>query len=411
MRWLFWSSAFLVAYVYVGYLLLLMVWARLFPNPPRTDLRQQPDVDPPFITIILAVRNEASRLQARLENLLELDYPAHRRQIVVVSDGSTDGTPGVLAGFRNHVEVVLLAESGKAAALNAGVARATGEILIFADARQTFAPDVAKALTLPFADPGIGGVSGELVLGCEPRGGRRQGAERRGESNRGRPDRRRDHGSTMATGIRHYWSYEKQLRRLESTVGSMLGATGAVYALRRSLWRPLPDGTILDDVLAPMRAVLAGSRVVFEPRAQAYDRTSPDASAEKRRKIRTLAGNVQILLAEPRLLIPIVNPVWLQYASHKIGRLLVPYALLGLLVSSVALATDHLFYAAAALLQVAFYLESAYGGWLEYRRRKAAFRPYTLAHRAGAFAFAFVMLNATAVVGLVAGLSGRKVWR
>jgi len=411
MRWVFWSSAFLIAYVYVGYLALLVVWARLFPKPTIAQRERHASGDPPFISIVLAVRNEASRLRARLENLLQLDYPSERRQIVVVSDGSTDGTPDVLAPFMDRIEVVLLPESGKAAALNAGVARATGEILLFADARQIFAPQVAKALTAPFADPAIGGVSGELVLGCEPRGGRRRGGERRQDPSRGHADRRRDQASTMAEGIRHYWGYEKQLRRLESAVGSMLGATGAVYALRRCLWRPLPDGTILDDVLAPMRAVLAGARIVFEPLAQAYDRTPPDASAEKRRKIRTLAGNVQILLAEPRLLVPFVNPVWLQYASHKIGRLLVPYALLGLLVSSVALSTDHVFYAVAALLQVAFYLESAYGGWLEYRRRKAAFRPSTLAHRAGGFAFAFVMLNATAVVGLAAGLAGRKVWR
>ena len=97
----------------------------------------------------------------------------------------------------------------------------------------------------------------------------------------------------------------------------MLGATGAIYALRRSLWRPLPAGTILDDVLAPMRAVLAGHRVVFEPRGAGVRSTSPDADAESRRKIRTLAGNVQILWFEPRLLVPCVNPVWLQYVSHK----------------------------------------------------------------------------------------------
>ncbi len=141
----------------------------------------------------------------------------------------------------------------------------------------------------------------------------------------------------MGDGVGFYWRYEKALRRLESEVGSMLGATGAIYALRRALWQPLPPGTILDDVLAPMRAVLAGSRVCFEPRAQAFDYTPPDASTESRRKIRTLAGNVQILWFEPRLLVPFVNPVWLQYSSHKVGRLLVPYALMTLLASSIIL--------------------------------------------------------------------------
>src|SRR6185295_15514492 len=128
---------------------------------------------------------------------------------------------------------------------------------------------------------------------------------------------------------------------------SMLGATGAIYAMRRSLWRPLPADTILDDVLAPMRAVLAGYRVVFNDRARAFDRTAPDAQAESRRKVRTLAGNYQILWLEPQLLMPWRNPVWLQYASHKLGRLFVPYALLIILASSIALASRSIVYAAA----------------------------------------------------------------
>jgi poly-beta-1,6-N-acetyl-D-glucosamine synthase len=173
-----------------------------------------------------------------------------------------------------------------------------------------------------------------------------------------------DAASPMGEGVGLYWRYEKVLRRLESTIASTVGATGAIYALRRSAWQPLPEGTILDDVLAPMRAVLAGWSIAFDDRAKAFDHGSWDSATEARRKVRTLAGNVQILWLEPRLLLPFVNPVWLQYVSHKVGRLMVPYALVALLVSNLALAGEHLVYALALGAQCAFYLLAAYGAWL-----------------------------------------------
>jgi cellulose synthase/poly-beta-1,6-N-acetylglucosamine synthase-like glycosyltransferase len=318
---------------------------------------------------VIAARNEAARLPGRISNLLALDYPAPR-QIIVVSDGSTDDTEGALASFADAVELVTIDGGGKAAALNAGVARAKHDVLVFADARQTFADDTMLALTAPFADSRVGCVSGELILGCEP-GGRRTGSDRRGSEMQPPAERRalierRGHlSSTVADAIGAYWRYEKTLRSLESQVGSMLGATGAIYALRRELWRPLPEGTLLDDVLAPMRSVLAGRRAVFEPTARAYDHTAQDATAEARRKIRTLAGNFQILWLEPRLLVPFVNPVWLQYLSHKVGRLVVPYALLGLVAASIALATAHPFYAVALAAQCVAYLLGGYGALLE----------------------------------------------
>ncbi len=169
-----------------------------------------------------------------------------------------------------------------------------------------------------------------------------------------------------------YWRYEKWLRRHESAVGSTLGVSGAVYAMRRSAWRPLPPDTILDDVLAPMRVVLAGRRVVFERSAIAYDRGAPDAAAESRRKVRTLAGNYQLLWQEPRLLVPIVNPVWLQFISHKLGRLLVPYALVVSFAASAALLRHGLVYVAAFLGQVGVAGLAAYGAILESRARRAA---------------------------------------
>jgi cellulose synthase/poly-beta-1,6-N-acetylglucosamine synthase-like glycosyltransferase len=381
----FWVSALFIAYVYVGYPALLALWVRGSGFRVRgSGFGVQAD-NHPTVSVIVAARNEARRLPSRIQNLLSLDYPADRVEIIVVSDGSTDDTLASMAPFADRIKVVAAPALGKAAALNAGVARAAHEILVFADARQTFAHDALARLTAPFADRRVGGVTGELVLGCESSSGRRAGTDRRegrpnapidrrsaarGDGGRRTAERRGHFTSTVADGVGLYWRYEKSLRRLESAVGSTLGATGAIYALRRTLWQPLPEGTILDDVLAPMRAVLAGQRVIFEERAQAFDHTPADSDTEGRRKIRTLAGNFQILWQEPRLLMPVVNPVWIQYISHKVGRLLVPYALIVLLASSIALA-PHPLYGTALFAQCTFYLLSGYGAWLEMRAANA----------------------------------------
>jgi biofilm PGA synthesis N-glycosyltransferase PgaC len=348
METLFWASILVVGYVYAGYPLLLTVWSAVSGRPVRQ--RAETSEDYPTVSAIVAARNEAPRLCHRVANLLEQVYP-HRIEIIVVSDGSTDGAREALAPFGDRVHLIELPRGGKPQALNAGAAAAQGEVIVFADARQRFAPDALLALASNFSDPEVGAVTGELVLDCEL-------------------DDVAD--SDVAEGIGLYWKYEKWLRRHESHVWSTLGATGAIYAMRRSLWRPLPPETLLDDVLAPMRAVLAGKRVIFEERARAFDRVARDGAAESRRKTRTLAGNYQILALEPRLLLPIVNPVWFQYLSHKLGRLIVPWALVTALVSSAALAPDRWPYALALLVQLCFYGLAILGGLMESRNRAAA---------------------------------------
>ena len=345
MEIVFWVAVGLVLYVYVGYPVLLAVWARLGSRSHRIDSHNLPGV-----SIVVAARNEARRLPGRLENLLALDYPADRLEIIVVSNGSTDRTSQAVAPFlgattsaRARVRLIEQDTAGKATALNAGVAAASHDVLVFADARQRFARDTVRQLVKNFADPLVGAVSGELVLDCETG----------------------DTTSTIGDGVGAYWRYEKFIRKLESRIDSTIGATGAVYAMRRSLWRDLPHGTLLDDVLAPMRVVLAGSRVVFDESARAFDVTPPDAATEALRKTRTLAGNYQLAVLEPRLLVPFANRVWLQFWSHKLARLLVPYALVAVFVASAALAPGRPFYMAVTAAQVLFYALALYGERLE----------------------------------------------
>lgn len=383
MEWVFWLSCAGIAYVYAGYPLLLKIWSRV-----RTRrIRPAAPRDLPPVSIVIAARNEAQALGARIENLLSLEYPADC-QIIVVSDGSIDDTAIVLADYQPTIEALLMPPGGKARALNAGVARARHDIVVFADARQLFAPDALQELVAPFSDPSVGVVTGELLF--VP-----------GSSS-----------STIAEGIGLYWNYEKGIRRDESAVHSTLGATGAIYAIRRSTWMPLPPDTILDDVLTPMRAVLAGWRSVFNGRARAFDRPSASARAESRRKVRTLAGNYQLLWIEPHLLLPWRNPVWLQFVSHKIGRLLVPYALVLSLVSSALLAPRSSFYAAACAAQVALYGFAIYGAWLDERQQDSRSRPAgDLLARLARVALTFFVLNASAVAGLWMFALNKKVWR
>jgi poly-beta-1,6-N-acetyl-D-glucosamine synthase len=387
----FWAMAAAIVYVYAGYPVLLRVWARLRTRPVRGA---GAGADVPGISIVIAARNEAARLPARIRNLLDLDYPSCQRQIIVASDGSTDDTLEQLAAFGGAVDVISLPPGGKASALNAAVARARHDLIVFADARQVFAADALRQLVTPFADPAVGAVTGELLLDCESAqfSNRRGDTDRRGQpmqlgavevDRRVQAERRRTLTSTIADGVGVYWRYEKELRRLESAIWSTLGATGAIYAMRRALWQPLPTDTVLDDVLAPMRVVLAGHRVVFNDAARAFDRAAIDADAESRRKVRTLAGNYQILRLEPRLLLPWRNPVWWQYVSHKVGRLLVPYAWLAAFAANVVLADHSPWYQLLLAAQVAFLLLAGYGAILELASRRyaspSAARPMTSA--------------------------------
>ena len=225
--------------------------------------------------------------------------------------------------------VELPARRGKAAALNAGVAVATGEVLLLTDTRQRLEPEVARMLVRNLADPSVGAVSGELVLYAS------------------------EAGSTPIRDVGLYWRYEKMIRKAESQFGSSIGYTGAIAAVRRRLFPALPEDTLVDDLVVPLTIVSRGSRVVFEPAAQASDAIAADRRAEFRRKVRTLAGVLQTFLHMRRFAGPLPGLVWWQFVSHKLLRLAVPFALLACLGASAWLSAP--FYRAAFATQAVVY--------------------------------------------------------
>jgi cellulose synthase/poly-beta-1,6-N-acetylglucosamine synthase-like glycosyltransferase len=371
MSWIFWGSAFVIAYTYVGYMGWLWLRARLWPWPVLRS-RQEP-----YVSIVMVVRNEERWLESKLRNVLELDYPPTLYQIVVVSDGSTDRTEAILRPHADDPRMRVLMNQlsrGKACGLNDAMFLAAGDVVVLTDARQKIESGAIRLLMENFADPEVGCVSGALMLG-DPEDG---------ESGKG-------------MGL--YWRIEKKIRELESESGSVIGATGALYAVRRELLVPVPEGTILDDVYIPMQVARQGKRVVFEPRARAWDSPNLGADREFDRKVRTLSGNYQLLELAPWLLTG-KNPLRFEFISHKILRLAVPFALAALLVSSMVL--SGLIYRSAFALQVVFYGLSLLAG-LHLSRGPLA--------RMSDAALTFVVLNSAAAVAFVNFLIGRKaVW-
>jgi cellulose synthase/poly-beta-1,6-N-acetylglucosamine synthase-like glycosyltransferase len=367
MSWLFWASAALIAYTYVGYPIWLLMRGYWTPRPVRRGHEEF------SVTAVMVVRNEEAVLARKLMNLLSLDYPQERFDMIGVSDGSTDGTPAIIGKFAQSRRVRALIKQepqGKAAGLNDAMQMVTGEVVLFTDARQQIECGGLRCLIENFADTEIGAASGELMLGDPSTG---------------------EAGMGMGT----YWRIEKKVRELESASGSVVGATGAIYCARRSLIESLPAGTILDDVLLPLQIACKGARVIFDSRARAWD--SPDLGQRREftRKVRTLSGNYQLLQLAPWVL-SAKNPIRFEFISHKLLRLAVPFALVALLASSFFL--PQTFYRAALAAQIVFY------GLSLAALAKLEFGPLNAVADA---ARTFVVLNSAAVVAFLNFVTGR----
>lgn len=278
------------------------------------------------LTVILPVRNGEKWINAKLQSLLASNYPHDLIRILVVSDGSTDGTASIVESWPDlRVELIAIPASGKATAINRALERATGEVIVFTDVRQRFDPKSIATLVSCFADSSVGAVTGELII-------------EDGVSH-----------EEVNTGL--YWKYEKWIRRNLNQIDAMLGATGAIYAVRRNLVRPIPPDTLLDDVHIPLQIALSGYGIYFECDAKAYDLPT-GLQSEFKRKVRTQAGIYQIVQRFPRLLRPGGHRS-LHFASHKLGRLALPLFFLVMLAVTPFLPLEIRFYAAIA--QAAFY--------------------------------------------------------
>jgi cellulose synthase/poly-beta-1,6-N-acetylglucosamine synthase-like glycosyltransferase len=368
---LFWAAFTCIVYVYAGYPLLLMLWRGVVRRP--VDKRYQ-EVS---VSLVIAMHNERRHVQAKIQNCFELDYPADKLQIIVSLDAPTDGTDALLREYTGQgVEVICCpVRRGKAEALNSGMAVAWGEIVIFGDAGQRLEKSAVRELVANFADESVGAVSGTLVLLDA-------------------------HAREAADGVGLYWRYEKKLRAMESGIHSVPGATGAIYAIRRQLFVPLPPGTILDDVVVPMRIVLGGKRAILDAAARAYGAVTESPGSEYQKKKRTLTGNYQLFAKMPELLVPWRNPIFVQFVSHKVGRLMVPYCLAALFISNLFLLDG--VYRAAGLLQVMWYMMACAGWW-------ASGGGESRLGRLMAIPYAFVLMNWAPVAGLYYFVRGRTL--
>ncbi len=347
-EWLFKLSVILIAYTYLLYPVLLITVsslhrvARSLSRGHSSDvLRNEKTGDWPAVTVVFSAFNEESCIGERVRNLLALDYPEDLLVVVAGSDGSTDRTAEILRSFNDRrVRPRLFAENrGKISVLNELMAEVETSIVVLTDANTRFAPDAVKHLVAHFVDSKVGVVCGELRLLDSENAENRDGL---------------------------YWRYEQKLKRNESRLGALLGANGAIYAIRRGLYNPLPRDTIVDDFQIVMNVSRQGYRVLYEPRAKATEEVAPTLENERGRRVRIGAGNYQALLRTGWALNPLLGFRFLAYLSHKVIRWFVPHLMMLAWISN-ALLLDQPLYLLTFLAQNAAYLMA----WLGYRRQKA----------------------------------------
>ena len=370
---LFWGALALILYTYLLFPLLVFLRGLLWKQPYRRAAIT------PSVSLIIAAYNEADGIAAKLDNVLALDYPSDRLHVLIASDGSNDGTDAIVRRYADRgVQLLSLPRQGKAAALNAAVAKATGEILVFSDANSIYAADAIRAIVQPFVDPKVGGVAGNQ---CYLK-------EKTGAAN---------------TGEHSYWNFDRLLKQSQSQAGNAISATGAIYAIRRPLFQPAPEG-VTDDFAISTGVVAQGYRLVFAPDAVAYEPVSASQGGEFGRKVRIITRGLRAVLMRRQLLNPFRYGFYaLQLFSHKVLRRLVVLPLLVLLLMSPLLWTKGLFYRLATLAQGIFYTCGAIGLWLgptRLGRRKLFSLP----------AF-FCMVNTAALLAAINIMRGHRIVR
>jgi cellulose synthase/poly-beta-1,6-N-acetylglucosamine synthase-like glycosyltransferase len=362
---------------YVGYPVLVWCLARWLGRraaPPTLA-----DADLPSLSVLIAAYNEAAVIEERIRNALRLDYPPEKLEIVVASDGSSDATPDLVSRYAGRGVRLLHnpQRRGKAATLNSAIPELKGDIVLLSDANTHTDPSAARKLVRWFMEPQVGVVCGRLVL-TDP--------------------------ATGKNADSLYWQYETFLKKCEGRLGALLGSNGAIYALRRELYRPIAPNTLVDDLVIPLRAKLeTGCAILYESEAVAREETAPDVRAEFHRRSRIGAGGFQSIQVLWRLLDPRRGWIAFTFFAHKILRWLCPFFLLGMLVSNCLLWRDP-FYLGLLFGQVGFYLLSAAAVLVPTRFR--SLKPLRLTTM-------FTSMNLALLVGFCRWLRGNQhgVWR
>jgi cellulose synthase/poly-beta-1,6-N-acetylglucosamine synthase-like glycosyltransferase len=350
--------------VYVGFAVLVVIVGAVL----NRKVRKKPIT--PDISVIIAAYNEEDSIAERLDNVLALDYPPEKLEIIIASDGSSDDTERIVACYEDRgVKLLSLPRRGKIHALNDAVATATGEILVFSDANSIYEKKALRELAANFSDPKVGGVGGNTIYTTDA------------------------NADSCSEGENLYWSYDKWLKEMESKTGSIISAHGAIYAIRRSLYLPQTDSAVTDDFAISTSIVEQGHRLVFEREARAYEVAIPAAEREFWRKVRMMTRGLRGVMIRKKLL----NPFRYGFYSvilftHKLLRRLVAFMLLVLLASSVALYSHNMFYSLFAAAQIAFYILAGIGYLLRDQRLgkvKLLYIPffYCLANSAALIAF------------------------
>lgn len=371
---LFYLTLATIAYTYVGFPLLIALRAAVFPKPFQAEQRM------PAVSLVVAAHNEEGSIEAKLQNILELDYPREKLQVIVASDGSTDQTNSIVNKYADRgIQLLSLPRVGKAKALNAALQTADGEIVVFSDANSMYACDAIKELVAPFADPTVGGVAGDQRY------------------------RKPCVGSESDDGERAYWNLDRMMKRWQSEAGNVISATGAIYAIRRELFQQVPDG-VTDDFVTSTRVILQGHRLVFAERAAAYEPVASSSGVEFGRKVRVMTRGLRGV----EMVKPLLNPFRygfysIQLFSHKVLRRLMVIPLIILFLLNGFLAWYWQPYAFIFGLQMLFYLVAIVGVLGRSTRMGQT--------KLIAIPAYFCMVNAAALVALLNTLRRRRIDR
>ena len=368
---LFWTSLAVVVYTYAGYPLLLSTAVRMGLRRPVVQGR-----DLPSVTLVISAFNEEEVIDSKLKNSLSIDYPSKRLDILVVSDASDDRTDAIVESYEpsNRVRLLRMQQrSGKTDGLNKAVELCSADLLVFSDANAMYEPDAIAMLVRNFADAEVGAVIGESrYLASKEDAGRSESA---------------------------YWDYEIALKRLESSLGSVVGGDGAIYAIRRELYRQMPSDA-LSDFVNPCQIVEGGLLCIYEPSAICYEEAAGSFKKEFARKVRIVNRAWRATMSMKSMMNPLRHGFFsIQLLSHKLLRWLVPVFLLFIFMSSLALSLHHWFYALALTAQIAFYGVSAAGHAL-HRRKGSMPRVFYIP-------FYFCLVNVASARGIIQAYSGK----